>query len=74
VRAMRLVVAAEDVVEVPAGQFAAYRIELTPIDGSEGAQTIHVTTEAPHVVVQSQQRLPAAMGGGTMTSRLEWME
>jgi dipeptidyl aminopeptidase/acylaminoacyl peptidase len=74
VRSMRLVVEGEDVVEVPAGQFAAYRIQMTPIDGSEGSQTIHVTTEAPHIVVQSSQRLPAAMGGGTMTSRLEWME
>jgi dipeptidyl aminopeptidase/acylaminoacyl peptidase len=74
VRAFRMNVAGEEAVEVHAGQFAAYRVEMTPIDGNGGAMVIHVMADAPYLVVRSEQQLPAAMGGGTMTSELEWME
>jgi dipeptidyl aminopeptidase/acylaminoacyl peptidase len=74
VRAMRMTVTGEETLTVPSGEYETYVIELVPVDGSDGAQTVHVMKDSPHVVVQSRQRLPAAMGGGTMTSRLEWME
>jgi dipeptidyl aminopeptidase/acylaminoacyl peptidase len=64
-----LTVAGSERVEVPAGAFDAWRIELQPTDGSAGS-TVWVERAAPHRVVRSTTRLPAQMGGGTATSEL----
>jgi dipeptidyl aminopeptidase/acylaminoacyl peptidase len=71
-RPMRLKVGAAQSVSVPAGTFEALVVETEPLDGEEGGRTtLHVTREAPHRVVKSSAKLPAQMGGGTMTSELK---
>ena len=71
-RPMRLKVSRNESVSVPAGTFDALVVETEPLDGEEGGRTtLHVTREAPHRVVKSSARLPAQMGGGTMSSELK---
>jgi dipeptidyl aminopeptidase/acylaminoacyl peptidase len=69
VKPQMLTVAGAERVEVPAGTFDTWRIELQPVDGSAGG-TLWVERAAPHRVVRSTARLPAQMGGGTATSEL----
>jgi dienelactone hydrolase len=66
----RLEVGATEQVTVPAGEFAAVRIELRPADGSPGGSTVWVESAAPHRVVRAVSQLPAAAGGGTVTQEL----
>lgn len=67
--AMTLKVTGTESVEVPAGTFEAFVIELTPVESGESS-TLYVRREAPHIVIRKQQELPAQMGGGTATTIL----
>lgn len=71
-RPMRLKVGRGESLSVPAGTFETLVVEVEPLDGDEtGKTTFHVTRAAPHRVVKSAAKLPAQMGGGTMTSELK---
>ncbi len=69
-RAQRLQVTGTERVEVPAGAFETYRVEMAPADGSPGGATLWVERAAPHRVMRSEARLPAQMGGGTAVAEL----
>jgi len=52
--------------------FDAYVVEIEPLDGDDaGKSTLHVTRELPHQILKSSMKLPAGMGGGTMSSELQ---
>jgi hypothetical protein len=75
VRPMQVAVTGTESVEVPAGTFEAYVVEVTPLDGNDtGASTMYIATDAPHTVVKSTSKLPAQMGGGMATTTLTGME
>lgn len=70
-----LVVEDEESVSVGAGDFDVFRLTIAPASGSEGpSHTIYALRDAPHFVVRSVLELPASMGGGSMTSELEWLD
>jgi hypothetical protein len=71
VRPMRLKVAGAEKLSVKAGPFETLKVEIEPLDGDDaGTSTMHVTREAPHQVVKSSTKLPAAMGAGTLQTEL----
>lgn len=70
VRVWSLAVAGAESVEVPAGSFETWKVEVAALDGEGGDQTVWVTREAPRMVVRSEAELPAAMGGGTVATVL----
>jgi dipeptidyl aminopeptidase/acylaminoacyl peptidase len=74
VRYFQLEVAELETVEVPAGTFEAWRVDMTPLDGEGGEHTYWVRDEAPRLVVKIEGRLPAQMAGGTFTTRLVTIE
>jgi dipeptidyl aminopeptidase/acylaminoacyl peptidase len=75
VRPMRVAVTGTETVEVPAGTFETYVVEVTPLDGNEaGTSTMYLTVDAPHMVAKSTSKLPAQMGGGMATTTLTAME
>lgn len=75
VRTARLSVEGRETVSTRAGEFDVLRVNITPIDGDEaGTQALLVLADAPHFVIRSEQTLPPAMGGGTMTTELLWMD
>ncbi len=71
VRPYSLTVVGKETVTVKAGEFDAYKVELNPLDGEAGGNTYYVAVQEPHCVVLSRSKLPAAMGGGTMTMELQ---
>jgi len=66
-----LEVIGQEEVQVPAGNFDSYKIEIKPVDGSAGKQTLYVTTDKPHIIVKSIEEIPPMMGGGTVTTELK---
>ena len=71
VRPMLLTVEGTEVTECEAGMFEAYVVKLTPLDGDQGGKArLRVMQAAPHHVIRGEYRLPAMMGGGTMTTEL----
>jgi dipeptidyl aminopeptidase/acylaminoacyl peptidase len=71
IRPMKIAVTGADTTTSGAGSFATYTVQVTPLDGDEaGTATLHVTRDAPHLVVTSTTRLPAMMGGGTVDQEL----
>ena len=74
VRPMKLEVTGTATVEVPAGSFETFVVEVTPMDGNDaGTATMHVRQAAPHMVVQAETKLGPQMGGGTATAKLTSM-
>lgn len=71
VKPMTLKVVGIETVQVEAGTFETYKVELKPIGGEPGGSTLYVAQTAPHFVVKSEAELPAMMGGGTLTSELQ---
>jgi dipeptidyl aminopeptidase/acylaminoacyl peptidase len=57
-------------VTVPAGTFEAVRVQVRPADGSPGGATVWIERAAPHRVLRTSTNLPAAAGGGTVTTEL----
>jgi hypothetical protein len=71
VRFMKLAVTGKTTSQVPAGSFPTFTVEMTALDGDESGQaTLQVMEKIPHHVVKSVYKLPAAMGGGTMSMEL----
>jgi dipeptidyl aminopeptidase/acylaminoacyl peptidase len=69
VKLHRLEVAAEETVSVAGGEFQAFRVDLTPADGS-GATTLWIEAAAPNRVVRAEQAMPAQAGGGRSVTEL----
>jgi len=69
-----LEVTGKEEVTVPAGTFDVYKVEVTPLDGSSGKQTIYVNIEKPYNMVKLEAELPAMMGGGTTNVELKSIE
>lgn len=61
-------------VEVPAGQFDCYKINLDSSEGGTPEQTLFFTMKEPHRLVKAINELPASMGGVTVVSELKEME
>jgi hypothetical protein len=68
VRYFRVEVVEEASIEVPAGDMLAWRIELSPIDDADGAQTLWVSSDG--MLLRAAGPLPAAMGSGTFVTEL----
>lgn len=56
-------------VTLPSGEYEAYKIEVKPSDSDEGAQTLWLDTN-DKILLKSEAKLGAMMGGGTVTSEL----
>lgn len=69
-RVWSLSVPGSETVEVAAGSFETFRVEVQDLDGEGGARTIWVTQESPRVIVRSEGTLPPQMGGGAVRSEL----
>ena len=68
-KAMSLKVVGSENVTVDAGSFDSYKVEIKPIEGDAGSSTLWVAKDSK-VVVKTEAKLPATMGGGTVTSEL----
>ncbi|MFU8896242.1 MAG: alpha/beta fold hydrolase [Gammaproteobacteria bacterium] len=71
VRFFQLEVHAAETIEVPAGTFDAWRIELVALDDEGGNRTLWISTELPHKLVRIEGKLPPQMGGGDYTTELK---
>lgn len=72
VRLMKLRVGGTQSLTVAAGTFETLIVEIEPVDGeADGQMTLHVTRDLPHRVVKSSAKMPAQMGGGTMSLELK---
>ncbi|MEM1116580.1 MAG: prolyl oligopeptidase family serine peptidase, partial [Bacteroidota bacterium] len=68
-------VTGRETIEVPAGTFETWVVEMTVGDGTAaGSGTYHVSTDQPGVVVKTEVGLGPQMGGGTATSVLASMD
>jgi dipeptidyl aminopeptidase/acylaminoacyl peptidase len=74
VRFFQLEVHAPESVEVPAGTYEAWRLELEALDGEGGDRTIWISTDTPHKTVQVKGKLPPMMGGGDYTTVLKTVD
>ncbi len=71
VRVMKLEVTGETTTEAEAGKFKTWIVELSPLDSEPGGGgTLQVDQAAPHMVIKSEYKLPAMMGGGTVSTEL----
>ncbi|NEZ04347.1 alpha/beta fold hydrolase [Wenzhouxiangella sp. XN201] len=70
VRYFVLEVTGRETVEVPAGEYEAWKVSLEALDGEGGDMTLWVTTETPRKVLRVQGELPAQMGGGEYNTEL----
>ncbi len=70
-RPMKIAVTGTATVETESGSHPTFVVELKPLDGeAAGTATLNVTQSAPHYVVTSSTRLPAAMGSGILRVEL----
>ena len=75
VRQMKVAVTGKETATVAAGSFETLVVQIDPLDGDEsGKATYHLMQKSPHHVVKSQMKLPAMMGGGTLTCELSSQE
>jgi dipeptidyl aminopeptidase/acylaminoacyl peptidase len=71
VRPMLLEVTGTETVECAAGTFESFVVTMTPLDGDEGGTaTLKVMSTAPHTLILSETKLPAAAGGGMARTEL----
>ncbi len=71
VRVMKLKVAGEGTVDLGKAKIATWTVALEPVDGEAGGGgTLDVEKAKPHRVIRSQYKLPAMMGGGTVSLEL----
>lgn len=70
VRFFTVAVAGREDIEVPAGEFNAWKVELTAVDGEGGDLTLWVGTDTPRVLLKTDGALPPEMGGGRYTTEL----
>jgi dipeptidyl aminopeptidase/acylaminoacyl peptidase len=71
IRPLAIAVTGTETVTTPAGTFETFVVTLSPLDGDEGGTAmLHVTRDAPHVIVRGTVKLPAMMGSGTQEVEL----
>ncbi|NBB91989.1 MAG: alpha/beta fold hydrolase [Gammaproteobacteria bacterium] len=70
VRYFDIRVAGRETIEVPAGEFEAWRLELEPLDGESGAMTMWVSVETPRKMLRAEGRLPPQAGGAEYVTEL----
>ena len=70
VRYFNLVVTGLESIEVDAGSFKAWRVELSALDDEGGDQVIWVHSESPRQVVRVEGTLPPQMGGASFATEL----
>jgi dipeptidyl aminopeptidase/acylaminoacyl peptidase len=58
-------------IQVPAGEYRVYKLEIKPVESGEGKQTLFLTVEKPHFLVKSIQQLPPSLGGARITTELK---
>ncbi len=74
VRFFQIEVGAQETIEVPAGEFAAWPVQLSPLDGDGGSQTLWISDQTPRLLLKARGRLPAEMGGAEFTTELSSYE
>ncbi len=62
-----------ETIEVPAGSYNAMKLAIRSIDNGD-ERTVWISVDEPRRILKSITPLPAMMGGGTVTSRLESVE
>jgi len=70
VKVMQLEVKDLEEVEVPAGEFTAYRVEFKDMESGENGTVLWIDPE-DRTILKSETQLPAQMGGGQVVSELE---
>ncbi len=70
VRYFNIRVVGRESVEVPAGEFDTWKVNLEALDGEGGDLTLWVSAEAPRMVLRAEGKLPAQMGGGDYSTEL----
>jgi len=70
VRYYRAEVSGPEAIEVPEGNFDAFRVDLNAIDGEGGDQVYWISAETPHRTLKVEGSLPPQMGGGSFTTVL----
>ena len=70
VRYFTISVAGRESIEVPAGEYDAWKVNLEAIDGEGGDLTMWVSAEPPRKVLRAEGKLPAQMGGGDYKTEL----
>jgi len=68
-KTMSLKVIGSENITVDAGAFDTYKVEIKPVEGDAGSSTLWVAKDSK-VVVKTEAKLPATMGGGTVVSEL----
>ena len=74
VRILSVSVEAEENITVQAGEYETLRVQIEPIDGEGGGQTLWVSREAPRMVIKAETTLPPAMGAGIVVVQLASLE
>ncbi len=74
VQIYHLEVVERETIEVPAGSFEAFKVKMQVMENGDTGRTVWVSLDEPRRVLKSIDTLPAAMGGGTVTSQLEAVE
>lgn len=70
VRYFTISVTGRESIEVPAGEYEAWKVELEALDGEGGEVTLWVSAEPPRMVLRATGKLPAQMGGGEYRTEL----
>ncbi len=70
VRHFSLAVTGRESVEVDAGTFDAWRVELSALDDEGGDQVLWVHADSPWQIVRIEGQLPPQMGGAAFTTEL----
>ncbi|WP_376694627.1 S9 family peptidase [Wenzhouxiangella sp. EGI_FJ10305] len=70
VRYFTISVAGRESIEVPAGEYDAWKVNLEALDGEGGDLTMWVSAEPPRMVLRAEGKLPAQMGGGEYSTEL----
>jgi dipeptidyl aminopeptidase/acylaminoacyl peptidase len=71
VRLMELSVTGQETCRTKAGEFETWILKLKALDGeSGGGGTLRVRRDAPHHVVRAEYKLPAMLGGGSLSTEL----
>ena len=74
VRFSQIEVGALETIEVAAGEYVAWPVTLSPLDGEGNAQTYWISDQTPRLLLRAEGRLPAEMGGTPFTTELTRVE
>ena len=70
VRFFSVQVDGSETVEVPAGSFEAWRVDIRALDGEGGDQTVWLDKDGSRTTIKTEGRLPPQMGGMAYTTVL----